>query len=59
MSTTKPQITVLGLGTGDEDQLTLGVWKKLQLAAKEQAMLYPANERSSDGSDAGYERDSL
>ncbi|KRF28669.1 nucleoside triphosphate pyrophosphohydrolase [Paenibacillus sp. Soil787] len=40
MSTTNPQITVLGLGTGDEDQLTLGVWKKLQLAAKEQADLY-------------------
>ncbi|MDQ0918670.1 uncharacterized protein YabN with tetrapyrrole methylase and pyrophosphatase domain [Paenibacillus sp. V4I5] len=37
---TNLQITVLGLGTGDEDQLTLGVWKKLQVAAKEQAVLY-------------------
>ncbi|MBP1996169.1 nucleoside triphosphate pyrophosphohydrolase [Paenibacillus eucommiae] len=28
-----PQITVVGLGTGDENQLTLGVWKKLQSAS--------------------------
>lgn len=40
MTTSNPQITVLGLGTGDEDQLTLGVWKKLQLAAKSQARLF-------------------
>ncbi|CAN7165422.1 nucleoside triphosphate pyrophosphohydrolase [Paenibacillus sp. LjRoot153] len=40
MSTSNPRITVLGLGTGDEDQLTLGVWKKLQLAAKSQAKLF-------------------
>ncbi|OXM82598.1 nucleoside triphosphate pyrophosphohydrolase [Paenibacillus rigui] len=26
----QPQITVIGLGSGDEDQLTLGIWKKLQ-----------------------------
>jgi tetrapyrrole methylase family protein/MazG family protein len=26
------QITVIGLGSGDEEQLTLGVWKKLQSA---------------------------
>lgn len=37
---TQAQITVVGLGTGDEDQLTLGVWKKLQSAAKSQAALY-------------------
>ncbi|NEW09588.1 nucleoside triphosphate pyrophosphohydrolase [Paenibacillus sp. SYP-B3998] len=40
MSTQTAQITVVGLGTGDEDQLTLGAWKKLQLAAKSQASLY-------------------
>ncbi|MEW9702459.1 nucleoside triphosphate pyrophosphohydrolase [Paenibacillus sp. SI8] len=40
MSTLNPQITVVGLGTGDEDQLTLGVWKKLQLASQSQAVLY-------------------
>lgn len=40
MSTNNPQITVLGLGTGDEDQLTLGVWKKLQSAALTQSTLY-------------------
>lgn len=28
------QITIVGLGTGDEDQLTLGVWKKLQNAQR-------------------------
>ncbi|WP_079914952.1 nucleoside triphosphate pyrophosphohydrolase [Paenibacillus sp. 32352] len=28
----KPHITVVGLGSGDEDQLTLGVWKKLKQA---------------------------
>jgi tetrapyrrole methylase family protein/MazG family protein len=28
------QITIVGLGTGDENQLTLGVWKKLQKASK-------------------------
>jgi tetrapyrrole methylase family protein/MazG family protein len=27
------QITVVGLGTGDENQLTLGVWRKLQNAS--------------------------
>jgi tetrapyrrole methylase family protein / MazG family protein len=27
------QITVVGLGTGDENQLTLGVWRKLQSAS--------------------------
>ncbi|XEC94976.1 nucleoside triphosphate pyrophosphohydrolase [Paenibacillus tarimensis] len=26
----KPSITVVGLGSGDADQLTLGVWRKLQ-----------------------------
>jgi tetrapyrrole methylase family protein/MazG family protein len=26
------QITIVGLGTGDENQLTLGVWRKLQVA---------------------------
>jgi tetrapyrrole methylase family protein/MazG family protein len=26
------QITIVGLGTGDEEQLTLGVWRKLQSA---------------------------
>ncbi|MBD0384553.1 nucleoside triphosphate pyrophosphohydrolase [Paenibacillus sedimenti] len=36
----EPSITIVGLGTGDEDQLTLGVWKKLQLASKSQAKLY-------------------
>jgi tetrapyrrole methylase family protein/MazG family protein len=40
MSTLNSQITVVGLGTGDEDQLTLGVWKKLQLASKSEAVLY-------------------
>ncbi|MCR8636112.1 nucleoside triphosphate pyrophosphohydrolase [Paenibacillus radicis (ex Xue et al. 2023)] len=30
----QPQITVVGLGSGNEDQLTLGVWKKLQAADK-------------------------
>ncbi|MCP1312286.1 nucleoside triphosphate pyrophosphohydrolase [Paenibacillus tyrfis] len=29
---TQPQITVVGLGTGDENQLTLGVWRKLEAA---------------------------
>jgi len=33
-------ITVLGLGTGDEDQLTLGAWRKLQAAAKGEITLY-------------------
>ncbi|GLI10259.1 MazG family protein [Paenibacillus tyrfis] len=28
----QPQITVVGLGTGDENQLTLGVWRKLEAA---------------------------
>ncbi|RXZ79282.1 nucleoside triphosphate pyrophosphohydrolase [Paenibacillaceae bacterium] len=28
----KPAITVVGLGSGDADQLTLGVWRKLQQA---------------------------
>jgi len=30
----QPHITVVGLGTGDEDQLTLGIWKKLQNAER-------------------------
>ncbi|MFE5324452.1 nucleoside triphosphate pyrophosphohydrolase [Paenibacillus sp. NPDC056579] len=30
----QPQITIVGLGSGDEDQLTLGVWKKLQQAGR-------------------------
>ncbi|MBU7320931.1 nucleoside triphosphate pyrophosphohydrolase [Paenibacillus oleatilyticus] len=29
---TQPQITIVGLGTGDENQLTLGVWRKLEAA---------------------------
>lgn len=29
---TKPVITVVGLGSGDSDQLTLGVWRRLQAA---------------------------
>ena len=29
----KPTITVVGLGTGNADQLTLGIWRKLQSAA--------------------------
>ncbi|NOV02399.1 nucleoside triphosphate pyrophosphohydrolase [Paenibacillus planticolens] len=37
---TQAHITVVGLGTGDEDQLTLGVWKKLQSAAQSQAQLF-------------------
>jgi tetrapyrrole methylase family protein/MazG family protein len=28
------QITIVGLGTGDENQLTLGVWRKLQKASR-------------------------
>ncbi|WNR44774.1 bifunctional methyltransferase/pyrophosphohydrolase YabN [Paenibacillus roseipurpureus] len=40
MSSSQPRITVLGLGTGDEDQLTLGVWKKLQQAAKSETELF-------------------
>ncbi len=28
----QPQLTVVGLGTGDENQLTLGVWRKLEAA---------------------------
>lgn len=28
------QITVVGLGTGDESQMTLGIWNKLQTAAR-------------------------
>ncbi|AEI46082.1 hypothetical protein [Paenibacillus mucilaginosus] len=27
------QLTVVGLGTGDENQLTLGVWRKLEAAS--------------------------
>ncbi|TDF91588.1 nucleoside triphosphate pyrophosphohydrolase [Paenibacillus piri] len=30
----QPQIIVVGLGSGDPDQLTLGVWKQLQAADK-------------------------
>ncbi|UQZ84913.1 Nucleoside triphosphate pyrophosphohydrolase [Paenibacillus konkukensis] len=30
----QPRITVVGLGSGDEDQLTLGVWKKLKQAKR-------------------------
>lgn len=30
----QPHITVVGLGSGDEDQLTLGIWKKLQQAER-------------------------
>ncbi|UUZ91680.1 nucleoside triphosphate pyrophosphohydrolase [Paenibacillus sp. P25] len=41
----QPQITVVGLGTGDENQLTLGVWKKLQAAgAKPGALLLRTKE---------------
>lgn len=40
MTHTYAPITVVGLGTGDEDQLTLGVWKKLQAASREQAVVY-------------------
>ncbi|RAP73299.1 nucleoside triphosphate pyrophosphohydrolase [Paenibacillus montanisoli] len=29
----QPTITVVGLGSGDEDQLTLGVWRRLQEAS--------------------------
>ncbi|MDR6885153.1 nucleoside triphosphate pyrophosphohydrolase [Bacillus sp. 3255] len=37
---THATITVVGLGTGDEDQLTLGIWKKLQSAAQSQAVVF-------------------
>jgi len=30
----KPQITVVGLGSGDENQLSVGVWNKLRQAAR-------------------------
>lgn len=30
----KPAITVVGLGSGDADQLTLGVWRRLQNASR-------------------------
>ncbi|MCD1261884.1 nucleoside triphosphate pyrophosphohydrolase [Paenibacillus athensensis] len=40
MTATTAAITVLGLGTGDEDQLTLGAWKKLQAAAQGDIVLY-------------------
>jgi len=30
----QPHIIIVGLGSGDEDQLTLGVWKQLQAAQK-------------------------
>ncbi|MGG1514632.1 nucleoside triphosphate pyrophosphohydrolase [Paenibacillus oryzisoli] len=40
MAATNARITVLGLGTGDEDQLTLGVWKKLQAAGGTGAKLF-------------------
>lgn len=41
----QPQITVVGLGTGDENQLTLGVWRKLQAAgAKPGALLLRTRE---------------
>ncbi|WP_040953046.1 nucleoside triphosphate pyrophosphohydrolase [Gorillibacterium massiliense] len=29
-----PRITVIGLGTGDENQLTLGIWKRIQSARR-------------------------
>ncbi|TVY06796.1 bifunctional methyltransferase/pyrophosphohydrolase YabN [Paenibacillus cremeus] len=37
---TQPQITVVGLGTGDESQLTLGAWRKLQAAGAGTGALY-------------------
>ncbi|UJF33115.1 bifunctional methyltransferase/pyrophosphohydrolase YabN [Paenibacillus hexagrammi] len=40
MSQTCAPITIVGLGTGDEDQLTLGVWKKLQSVSSGQARLF-------------------
>ncbi|WP_281883894.1 nucleoside triphosphate pyrophosphohydrolase [Paenibacillus sp. YYML68] len=36
----QPQITVVGLGTGDENQLTLGVWRKLQAAGNRGGAVY-------------------
>ena len=59
MSTTNPQITVLGLGTGDEDQLTLRCLEKAPTGCQVASRAISANERSSDGSDAGYQPDSL
>lgn len=38
--TLQPQITVIGLGTGDENQLTLGAWKKLQSAGAQTGTLF-------------------
>ncbi|SDE53828.1 tetrapyrrole methylase family protein / MazG family protein [Paenibacillus sp. UNCCL117] len=38
--TAQPQITVLGLGTGDENQLTLGAWRKLEAAGNRGGSLY-------------------
>lgn len=37
---TQPQITVVGLGTGDPNQLTLGVWRKLESAGAISGALY-------------------
>ncbi|KPV58100.1 hypothetical protein QJ48_18530 [Paenibacillus sp. A3] len=37
---TQPQITVVGLGTGDENQLTLGVWRKLEAAGARGGALF-------------------
>ncbi|MFD2611542.1 bifunctional methyltransferase/pyrophosphohydrolase YabN [Paenibacillus gansuensis] len=39
--TTSARITVVGLGTGDPDQLTLGIWRRLQQAER----LYLRTER--------------
>ncbi|MBP1153487.1 MULTISPECIES: nucleoside triphosphate pyrophosphohydrolase [unclassified Paenibacillus] len=36
----QPQITVVGLGTGDPNQLTLGVWRKLESAGELSGGLY-------------------
>ena len=30
----EPHLTVVGLGSGDADQLTLGVWRRLQPAER-------------------------
>ncbi|MEK8133015.1 nucleoside triphosphate pyrophosphohydrolase [Paenibacillus filicis] len=36
----QPQITVIGLGTGDETQLTLGAWRKLEAAGNRGGALF-------------------
>ncbi|MED4602910.1 nucleoside triphosphate pyrophosphohydrolase [Paenibacillus validus] len=38
--TAQPQITIVGLGTGDENQLTLGVWRKLEAVGNRGGALY-------------------